>query len=128
MAGLLSRSLRVSHHVVRIPVQPASVREPASRTDQVLHLTIFASWLVSVSLIGLVAWIAQTFFQLVLLSALLLGQNLQNEAADARAAKTFKDVEEARNCLRQVLDLLDCHTQGGLKEILDAVEDLKAAR
>ena len=92
-----------------------------------LHLTIFASWLVSVSLIGLVAWIAQTFFQLVLLSALLLGQNLQNEAADARAAKTFKDVEEARNCLRQVLDLLDCHTQGGLETILDAVESLKPA-
>lgn len=65
-----------------------------------------------------VEWMAQSFIQLVLLPALMVGQNLQNIAADARSAKTFEDVE-------RVLDLLDCHTQGGLKEILDAIEGLK---
>jgi len=49
----------------------------------------FPAWMVKASIIALVAWIAQTFFQLVLLPALMVGQNLQNEAADARAAKTF---------------------------------------
>jgi hypothetical protein len=73
-----------------------------------------------------VSWISQNFLQLVLLPALMVGQNLQNEAADARTSKTFEDVEDARNSLIRVMDLLDCHTQGGLHDILQAVESLKA--
>jgi len=72
-----------------------------------------------------VSWISQNFIQLVLLPALMVGQNLQNEAADARAAKTFEDVEEARQSLTHALDLLDCHTAGGLRTILDAIDTLK---
>jgi fucose 4-O-acetylase-like acetyltransferase len=73
----------------------------------------------------IVIWIAQTFFQFVLLPAIIVGQNLQNEAADARAAKMFEDVESARECVVKALDLLDVHTEGGLKVVLDAVESLK---
>ncbi len=74
-----------------------------------------------------VSWISQNFIQLVLLPALMVGQNLQNEAADARAAKTFEDVEDARASVRKALDLLDLHTEGGLKTVLDAIEGLKSA-
>jgi hypothetical protein len=73
-----------------------------------------------------VSWVSQNFIQLVLLPALMVGQNLQNVAADARASKTFEDVEDARQRLTTVLDLLDCHTKGGLREVLDAIEELKA--
>ena len=79
----------------------------------------------SIGLIGelgfavVVAWLAQSLIQLVLLPALMVGQNLQNEAADARSAKTFEDVE-------RIIDLLDCHTQGGLRDILEAVEQIKS--
>ncbi len=66
---------------------------------------------------GIVAWIAQTFLQLVLLSVIMVGQNVQSLAADARAENTFKDVET-------VLDRLDIHTQGGLKAILDRLDEL----
>jgi len=86
----------------------------------------FPSWMIKTSIIALVAWVAQTFIQLVLLPALMVGQNLQNEAADARSAKTFEDVEDARQRLEQVIDLLDCHTQGGLHDLLAAIESLKA--
>ena len=55
----------------------------------------------------------------------MVGQNLQIEAADARAAKTFEDVEDARNSIKQALTLLDIHTEGGLKTLLDAIEALK---
>ncbi len=75
-----------------------------------------------------VSWLSQNFIQLVLLPALMVGQNLQNEAADARATKTFEDVEDARASIQKTLDLLDCHTEGGLRTILDAIESLKAAR
>jgi hypothetical protein len=66
---------------------------------------------------GIIAWIAQTFLQLVLLSVIMVGQNVQSLAADARSANTFKDAEA-------ILDRLDLHTQGGLKAILDRLDEI----
>jgi hypothetical protein len=42
---------------------------------------------------GVVQWIAQTFLQLVLLSIIIVGQNVQAAAADARAENTYQDAE-----------------------------------
>ena len=48
----------------------------------------------------IVAWIAQTFLQLVLLPIIIVGQNVQATAADARAEATYDDasavLEEAK--------------------------------
>jgi hypothetical protein len=85
----------------------------------------FPAVIIKTSIIALVAWVAQTFIQLVLLPALMVGQNLQNEAAGARAAKTFEDVEDARNGIEQALKLLDIHEEGGIKAILDAIASLR---
>lgn len=41
----------------------------------------------------LVSWIAQTFLQLVLLSVILVGQNLTGAASDKRADQTYQDAE-----------------------------------
>jgi hypothetical protein len=68
-------------------------------------------------LIILVAWVAQTFLQLVLLSIIIVGQRVQNLSAEARAEKTYRDAEE-------ILNRLDTHTQGGLREVLDAIHAL----
>ncbi|MFZ1995589.1 MAG: hypothetical protein WAU75_15880 [Solirubrobacteraceae bacterium] len=62
----------------------------------------------------IVAWIAQTFLQLVLLSIIMVGQTVQSTASDARAAKEFADTET-------ILDRLDVNTAGGIKEVLDAI-------
>jgi hypothetical protein len=62
----------------------------------------------------IVAWIAQTFLQLVLLSIIMVGQSVQSAASDARAAKEFADTET-------ILDRLDVDTAGGIREVLDAV-------
>lgn len=67
---------------------------------------------------GLIAWIAQTFLQLVLLSVIIVGQNVQSLAADARAENTLKDTEA-------ILDRLDLQTEGGLKVILDRLDALE---
>jgi hypothetical protein len=40
---------------------------------------------------ALVSWVAQTFLQLVLLSVIMVGQNVQAAAADKRAEATFHD-------------------------------------
>jgi hypothetical protein len=62
----------------------------------------------------IVAWIAQTFLQLVLLSIIMVGQTVQSAASDVRAAKEFTDTET-------ILDRLDTNTAGGIRDVLDAV-------
>ena len=44
-------------------------------------------------LLIIVAWIAQTFLQLVLLPVIIVGQNVQAAAADKRSEQTYKDAE-----------------------------------
>ena len=63
----------------------------------------------------LMTWILSTFLQLVLLPALMVGQNLQNVAADARSAKQFADAEF-------IMDTVNLHTNGGL-QVIDATLD-----
>jgi hypothetical protein len=52
------------------------------------------------NVIVIVAWVAQTFLQLVLLPIIIVGQNVQAAAADARAQATYDDaaavLEEAK--------------------------------
>jgi hypothetical protein len=67
--------------------------------------------------IVIVAWVAQTFLQLVLLSIIMVGQSVQSEVADARAVKQFADTET-------ILDRLDVGTPGGINDILDAIHAL----
>jgi hypothetical protein len=43
--------------------------------------------------IVIVAWIAQTFIQLVLLPIIIVGQNIQGKAADKRSEQTYADAE-----------------------------------
>ena len=80
---------------------------------------VFPAVIIKASIIALVAWVAQTFIQLVLLPALMVGQNLQNDAADARAAKTFEDVEDLKTNAATLIDRLDCHTTGGIADLRD---------
>jgi hypothetical protein len=71
---------------------------------------VFPSWLVKASLIALVAWIAQTFFQLVLLSVIMVGQQVQSLAADARSQETDDNT-------KKLIDLLDINTEGGMGDL-----------
>jgi hypothetical protein len=66
---------------------------------------------------GIIAWIAQTFLQLVLLSVIMVGQNVQSEASDARAQRTYDDTVT-------ILDRLDVHTSGGIKDIADRLDEV----
>ena len=47
-------------------------------------------------------WVAQTFLQLVLLSVIMVGQNVQAAAADKRAEATFHDASAALHELAHV--------------------------
>lgn len=69
---------------------------------------------------GIIAWIAQTFLQLVLLSVIMVGQNVQSVASDVRSQHTYDDTVE-------ILDRLDVHTAGGLKDLADKIDNLEIA-
>jgi hypothetical protein len=69
---------------------------------------------------GIIAWIAQTFLQLVLLSVIMVGQNVQSVSSDLRSQHTYDDTV-------QILDRLDIHTEGGLKVLADRIFDLETA-
>jgi hypothetical protein len=51
---------------------------------------------------AIVSWVAQTFLQLVLLSVIMVGQNVQAAAADRRAEATFHDASAALHELAHV--------------------------
>jgi hypothetical protein len=42
---------------------------------------------------ALISWIAQTFLQLVLLSIIIVGQNILSAASDKRSEATYKDAD-----------------------------------
>ena len=67
----------------------------------------------------IVAWIAQTFLQLVLLPIIIVGQNVQAAAADARAQATYDDaaavLEEAKQIQAHLLA-----QDGALEKLLAA--------
>jgi hypothetical protein len=59
----------------------------------VLALVSLPSAIRSGDLVTLVSWISQTFLQLVLLSIIIVGQNVLGAAADIRAEATYQDAD-----------------------------------
>jgi hypothetical protein len=66
-----------------------------------LAIISFPSAIKSGDSIIIVAWVAQTFLQLVLLPIIIVGQNIQAKASDRRAEETYKDAEAVlHECLQ----------------------------
>ena len=74
----------------------------------------------------IVAWIAQTFLQLVLLPIIIVGQNVQAAAADQRSQATYDDASailaESRQIQQHLLDQDD-----RIAALLAEVQALRAA-
>jgi hypothetical protein len=64
----------------------------------------------------IVAWIAQTFLQLVLLPIIIVGQNVQAAAADARSLATYNDASAVLEEAKQI--------QAHLKVQDDAIQQI----
>lgn len=67
----------------------------------------------------IVAWIAQTFLQLVLLPVIIVGQNIQAAAADARAIATYEDATAILEEAKQIQHHLAAQDQALNKLIKD---------
>ena len=73
----------------------------------------------------IVAWIAQTFLQLVLLPIIIVGQNVQAAAADARAEATYKDADAVLQEAKQIQAHLAAQ-DGEIDKILAGLTALKS--
>jgi len=76
---------------------------------------------------ALIAWIAQTFLQLVLLSVIMVGQKVAAAASDKQALQTYRDAEallEIQDELQRLIKINNALT----KQIHDSVVVGKAAK
>ncbi|MDQ6616832.1 MAG: hypothetical protein M3083_19320 [Actinomycetota bacterium] len=71
-----------------------------------IALISLPSVLKSGDLIAIVAWVAQTFLQLVLLSIIIVGQNVLAAASDKRAEATFEDADAVLHTALQIQEHL----------------------
>jgi hypothetical protein len=71
---------------------------------------------------GIIAWIAQTFLQLVLLSIIIVGQNIAAASSDQRAENTYKDAEAI---LSEAIEIQK-HLQSQDEELIGALKNALA--
>jgi hypothetical protein len=73
----------------------------------------------------LVSWISQTFLQLVLLSIIIVGQNVLAAASDKRAEATYLDADAVLHTALQIQDHLVAQ-DAEIEKILATMGPLKA--
>ena len=77
-------------------------------------------------LFPLVQWVSQTFIQLVMLSVIMVGQNILGRAADKRSEATYQDAEAIFHEAEQIQAHLQAQDDA-LSALLDKVATLEAA-
>jgi hypothetical protein len=77
-------------------------------------------------LLTLVQWVSQTFIQLVMLSVIMVGQNVLGRAADQRAAMTYQDADATFHEAGQIQEHLGLQDEA-INALLEKVEKLEAA-
>jgi len=68
----------------------------------IIALISLPSVLKTGNLISIISWVAQTFLQLVLLSIIIVGQNIMAAASDKRAEATYKDADAVLHTSLQI--------------------------
>ena len=96
----------------------------------VLALVALPSALKSGDPLQLVQWVSQTFIQLVLLSVIMVGQNILSKASDKRADMTYQDADATFHEARQIQDHLKAQDDAinSMLEKIERLEGLLAAK
>ena len=77
-------------------------------------------------LLTLIQWLSQTFIQLVMLSVIMVGQNLLSRASDKRADMTYNDADATFHEAEQIQAHL-MEQDKAINTMLDKVANLEAA-
>jgi hypothetical protein len=73
-----------------------------------------------------VQWVSQTFIQLVMLSVIMVGQNVLGRASDKRAVMTYQDADATFHEAEQIQAHLAAQ-DAAINSLLDKVEKLETA-
>jgi hypothetical protein len=91
-----------------------------------LALVALPSALSGGRLLDLIQWISQTFIQLVMLSVIMVGQNILGRASDKRADMTYKDADATFHESEQIQAHL-LEQDAAINTLLDKIAKLEAA-
>ncbi len=78
-------------------------------------------------LLPIIQWVSQTFIQLVMLSVIMVGQNILSRASDKRADETYMDAEATLHEAQQIQDHLKAQDDA-IGTLLDKIAKMEAAR
>lgn len=92
----------------------------------ILALIALPDALRSGGLLPLIQWLSQTFIQLVMLSVIMVGQNVQSRASDKRAEMTYEDAGAILTESLQIQEHLKAQ-DAALGDLLDKVARMEAA-
>jgi len=81
---------------------------------------------ISSGLLPFVQWVSQTFIQLVMLSVIMVGQNVLGRAADKRALMTYQDADATFHMAGQIQEHLAAQ-DAAINALLDKVDKLEAS-
>ncbi len=91
-----------------------------------LALVALPSALQDGSMLAIIQWISQTFIQLVMLSVIMVGQNILGRASDKRAEMTYDDADATFHEAEQIQAHLK-EQDVALNTMMDKVAALEAA-
>ena len=72
-----------------------------------------------------VTWITQTFLQLVLLSIIIVGQNIQSAASDSRAQATYEDADAVLHTALEIQQHMEAQDRE-IERILEEISRLRS--
>ena len=78
-------------------------------------------------LLTFIQWVSQTFIQLVMLSVIMVGQNILGRVSDKRADETYQDAEATLHEAQQIQDHLKAQDDA-IGTLLAKLERLESAR
>jgi hypothetical protein len=91
----------------------------------VLALVALPSALGQGTVLALVSWLSQTFIQLVMLSVIMVGQNILSKASDKRAQMTYEDADATFHESEQIQAHLMAQ-DAAINQLLDKIAALEA--
>jgi hypothetical protein len=92
----------------------------------VLALVALPSAIGQGTVLALVSWLSQTFIQLVMLSVIMVGQNILSRASDKRADMTYQDADATFHESQQIQAHL-LEQDAAINTLLDKILKLEAA-
>ncbi len=92
----------------------------------VLALVALPSAISGGSVLALVQWLSQTFIQLVMLSVIMVGQNILSRASDKRADMTYQDADATFHESEQIQAHL-LEQDAAINTLLDKILKLETA-